>query len=145
MATKTHKMLVDLIARKMREKGYTIVAMEGNFLGSWETEEMPIPLKIRRHRPDLIGIRMNTKKICIGEAKTSSDLFSKRTTDQFNDFSSIVGKTSGEKAELIIGIPLLARDKLFHLLKSLSLPLDEVSIVILPEELVGDENEEDII
>ena len=138
-------MLVDLIGRKMREKGYTIVAMEGNYLGSWEKEEMPIPWTISRHRPDLLGIQINTKKICIGEAKTSNDLFSKRTADQFSDFSNIVGRTSREKAELIIGIPLLARDKLLHLLKSLSVPLDDVSIVILPEELVGDENEENII
>src|SRR3990172_11285694 len=101
MATRIHKMLVDLISRKMREKGYTIVALEGNLLTLPESEKMPIPWKIRRHRPDVIGIKMDSRRVCIGEAKTSEDLFSTRTAAQFSDFADLIGK-SGERTELII-------------------------------------------
>jgi hypothetical protein len=142
MATRIHKMLVDLIARKMREKGYTIVAMEGNFLRLPEDEEMPIPWKIRRHRPDVIGIKMRSKRVCIGEAKTSEDLFSKRTAAQLTDFADIIGKSSGEKTELIIGVPQRSRDTLMQLLGKMSLPAEDISIVLMPEELVDDENED---
>jgi len=142
MATRIHKMLVDLIARKMREKGYFIVAMEGNFLKLPENEIMPIPLKIRRHRPDLIGINLYSKRLCIGEAKTSNDLLSKRTSSQFSDFSEIVGRTSKERAELIIGVPLSSRDILCKLLLRLKISLDETTIVLLPEELAENEDED---
>jgi hypothetical protein len=142
MSTRIHKMLVDLIARKMREKGYTIVAMEGNLLPLPEDEKMPIPWKIRRHRPDLIGIEMKSRRICIGEAKTHDDLFSKRTATQFSDFADILCKSSGEKNELIIGVPLHSRDTLLQLLEKMKLPAENISIMLMPEELADNENED---
>ena len=142
MATRIHKMLVDLIARKMKMKGYTVVAIEGNLLKLSKNERMPIPLKIKRHRPDIIGINLSTRRLCIGEAKTATDLFSKRTIDQFNDFSGIIGKNSGEKAELILGVPQRSLETLSDLLRKINLPRDDISIVFLPEELVEDEHKE---
>lgn len=142
MATRIHKMLVDLIARKMREKRYTIVTMEGNLLPLPEDEKMPIPWKIRRHRPDVIGIRMRTRRVCIGEAKTHDDLFSKRTAAQFSDFADIICKSSGEKTELIIGVPLHSRATLLQLLERINLPAEDISIILLPEELVDNEDKD---
>jgi hypothetical protein len=142
MATRIHKMLVDLIARKMKMKGYRIVAIEDNLLKLPKNERMPIPLRIKRHRPDIIGINLCTRRLCIGEAKTANDLFSKRTIEQFNDFSGVIGKNSGEKAELIIGVPQRSLETLSDLLRKTNLPVDSVSIIFLPEELVEDEHKE---
>lgn len=141
MATRIHKMLVDLVARKMREKGYTIVAIESNLLRLPDGEKMPIPWKIRRHRPDVIGIEVKSKKICIGEAKTADDLFSKRTAAQLSDFADIIGKSSGERTELVIGVPLHSRDILLRLLERMNLSTENISIMLLPEELAYNENE----
>jgi len=140
MTTRIHKMLVDLIARKMREKGYTIVAMEGSLLQLSEDEKMPIPWKIRRHRPDIIGVKMKSRRVCIGEAKTHDDLFSKRTAAQLTDFADIIGKGSGEKTELIIGVPLRSRGTLLQLLEKMNLPAEDISIMLMPEELADNEN-----
>lgn len=142
MTSRIHKMLVDLIIRKMSEKGYTIVASEGKLLASPEYERTPIPLKIKRHRPDVIGIDIISKKLCIGEAKTADDLFSKRTANQFSDFGNIIGRTSGEQAELIIGVPLRSKETLLHILKKINLPTDKISIIVLPEELAENESQD---
>jgi hypothetical protein len=133
-------MLVDLIARKMRQNGYTIVALEGSLLSLPESEKMPIPWTIKRHRPDVIGINLNSIKVCIGEAKTSDDLFSERTASQLTDFAQIIGK-SGQKTELVIGVPLRSEGKLRELLRRLNVPEQGLSVVVLPEELAINENE----
>lgn len=129
-------MLVDLISRKMHDKGYSTVAFDGeNYL--FYGEKVPLPPKIGRHRPDIIGINIETKVLCIGEAKTGSDLSSQRTREQFSDYANIIGFTSGQKFELIIGIPLSAESALLKLLPNLSLDgLKNISYILLPEELV---------
>lgn len=136
MPSKLHQMLVDLIGRKMHDKGFTPVAYDGkNYL--IHGENVPIPPKIGRHRPDIIGINIRTKVLCIGEAKTSSDLSSERTRQQFSDYANIIGYTSGQKFELIIGIPLRAESTLLKLMSDLSLNgIKNVSYILLPEELV---------
>ena len=144
MATRIHRMLVDLIARKMMLKGYTIVAIEDNLLKLSKTERMPIPVTIKRHRPDVIGINLNNRKLCIGEAKTASDLSSRRTIDQLTDFTGIIGNNSGEKAELILGVTQHSMEVLLNLLRALNLPMENISIVFLPEELAEDVSKENI-
>lgn len=131
-----HQMLVDLIGRKMQEKGYVPVAFDGrNYV--IHGEQVRIPPRIGRHRPDTIGINIETKVLCIGEAKTASDLLSERTKEQFLDYANIIGFTSGQKFELIIGIPMRAENALLKLMSSLSLNgLRNVSYILLPEELV---------
>lgn len=141
MATRIHKMLVDLIVRKMREKGYTVIAIEGNLLALPESDKVPLPWTIKRHRPDVIGINTCSKKVCIGEAKTAEDLFTKRTHAQLTDFANIIGK-SGEKTELIIGVPMHSRITLLKLLSSLNISSKDVSIIVLPEELAQNATED---
>jgi len=136
MPSRMHKMLVDLINRKMYEKGYIPVAFDGrNYV--IEGEMVHIPPKVGRHRPDVIGINIKTKVMCIGEAKTASDLSSERTKEQLLDYANIVGITSGQKFELIIGIPEGAESALLRLLSSMKLDrLPNISYILLPEELV---------
>lgn len=144
MTTKIHSMLVDLLSRKMREKGYMIIAIEGSLLKLPDNKLMSLPLPIKRHRPDVLGINLFSKRLCIGEAKTHEDLRSKRTADQLLDFSSMIGSTSKERAELIIGIPQRSKYELILLLKKIGAQTEDISIVILPEEL-AENDEENII
>jgi hypothetical protein len=141
MPSKMHQMLVDLIGRKMYDRGYIPVAFDGKKYVA-NGEKVPIPLKIGRHRPDIIGINIKTKILCIGEAKTASDLSSERTREQLSDYANIIGFTSGQKFELIIGIPTRAESALLKLMSSLSLNgLSNVSYILLPEELVETDQE----
>ena len=136
MPTKLHQMIVGLIGRKMREKGYDIVAFDGNeYL--FDGQKINIPPSIKRHRPDIVGFKFETKEICVGEAKTSKDLFSKRTKEQLLDYSNIKGLSTGKHIEIILGIPKSAEGDLIRLLSELILfEKDFISYIWLPEELV---------
>lgn len=136
MPSKMHKMLVDLIGRKMYEQGYLPVAFDGkNYV--IQGEQVHVPPTIGRHRPDVIGINRNTKVLCIGEAKSKNDLFSERTKEQLLDYSNVIGFTSRQKFQLIIGIPQNAENYLLRLMSNLSIDgLQNVSYIVLPEELV---------
>jgi hypothetical protein len=136
MPTKLHQMIVGLIGRKMREKGYDIVAFDGNeYL--FDGQKINIPPSIKRHRPDIVGFKFETKEICVGEAKTSKDLFSKRTKEQLLDYSNIKGLSTGKHIEIILGIPKSAEGDLIRLLSELNLfEKDFISYIWLPEELV---------
>ena len=136
MPSKLHQMIVGLIGRKMREKGYDIVAFDGNeYL--FDGQKINIPPSIKRHRPDIVGFKFETKEICVGEAKTSKDLFSKRTKEQLLDYSNIKGLSTGKHIEIILGIPKSAEGDLIRLLSELNLfEKDFISYIWLPEELV---------
>ena len=129
-------MIVGLIGRKMREKGYDIVAFDGDeYL--FDGQKLNIPPPIKRHRPDIVGFKFETKEICVGEAKTSKDLFSKRTKEQLLDYSNTSGFSTGKQIEIILGIPKLAEEDLIKLLKELNLfGKNFISYIWLPEELV---------
>jgi len=136
MPTKLHQMLVGLIGRKMRENGYEIIAFDGNnYL--FDGLKLNMPPTIKRHRPDIIGFKFKTKEICIGEAKTRNDLFSKRTKEQLLDYYNTNGLSTGKRVEIILGIPQSAEGDLIKLLRGLNLlEKDLISYVWLPEELV---------
>lgn len=136
MPKKLHQMIVGLIGRKMREKGYDIVAFDGNeYL--FDGQKINIPPSVKRHRPDIVGFKFETKEICVGEAKTSKDLFSKRTKEQLLDYSNIKGLSTGKHIEIILGIPKSAEGDLIRLLSELILfEKDFISYIWLPEELV---------
>ncbi len=104
MAKKFHQMIVGLIGRKMRDKGYEIVAFDGNEY-MFDGQKLNIPIPIKRYRPDIVGFKFETKEICVGEAKTSEDLFSKRTKEQLLGYSSTKSFSTGKHIEIIIGIP----------------------------------------
>lgn len=136
MPKKLHQMIVGLIGRKMREKGYDIVAFDGNeYL--FDGQKINIPPSVKRHRLDIVGFKFETKEICVGEAKTSKDLFSKRTKEQLLDYSNIKGLSTGKHIEIILGIPKSAEGDLIRLLSELNLfEKDFISYIWLPEELV---------
>lgn len=136
MYSKMHQMLVGLIGRRMRENGYDIVAFDGrDYL--FDGQEIHVPPTIRRHRPDIVGFKFETKEVCVGEAKTHKDLFSKRTREQLLDYSATTAISTGKHIEIVLGIPESAREHLARLLQTLNLSgKDFISSVWLPEELV---------
>ena len=136
--SRSHQLILGLIVRKMREKGYLVVSFEGNesLIGDLSLDATK---KINRHKPDLIGINLRDKRICIGEAKTSSDLSSKRTKEQFLDFSCLITK-SQKLCELIIGIPKSSEKELLELLNKLELSNKlNVSYIWMPDNLLVEE------
>lgn len=136
MPSKLHQMLVGLIARKMHEKGYEIVAFDGNeyLFGG---QKLNVPPKIKRHRPDIVGFNFETKEVCIGEAKTREDLLSERTEEQLLDYSATKQLSTDRRVEVILGIPMAAEKDLIELLKRLNLSgKNFISYIWLPEELV---------
>jgi hypothetical protein len=141
MASRNHQIILGLIARKIRLKGYDIVSFDGNeTLISDLLLRSPFPIK--KHRPDLISVNILENKICIGEAKTSSDLNSVRTKRQFSDFASINESNSLIKCELIIGIPQSAEKKLKKLLTSLDLiNKPNVTYIWIPDSLLSKNSE----
>ena len=140
MASKKHKKLVGLIARKMRQKGYKIISLDGNGQNI-SNISLNAPPFIKKHRPDLIGLNFSNNKLCIGEAKTQSDLNSMRTKEQFLDFSGIIPQ-GYQAIEFIIGIPKSAENKLVKLLQKLNiLNKLNISYVWMPDEFLIDEEE----
>lgn len=139
MPTKAHQMIIGLIGRKMKERGYDIVAFDGKeYL--FNGRVLKLPPVIKRHRPDLLGYNFKTKGVCIGEAKTGNDLFSGRTIEQLNDYASIKQKSTKKYVEVILGILKSSELDLQKLLQKLSLDKNEnVSYVWLPDELVGND------
>ena len=102
MPSRMHQMLVGLIARKMREKGYEIVAFDGkDYLFDGQT--LPVPPSVGRHRPDILGVRLRTREICVGEAKTGEDLKSRRTANQLSDYARTTTVTADKPVEVIWG------------------------------------------
>ena len=130
-------MLVGLIARKMREKGYEIVAFDGNeYL--FDGQNLPMPSTVGKHRPDIVGYRFESKDVCVGEAKTHRDLQSERTKRQLIDYSQTRTLTNNRQIEIIIGIPQSAIENLMNLFDKIGLGTRKsISYVWIPEELVN--------
>lgn len=138
MPSRAHQLISGLIVRKMREKGYIIVAFDGNekIISDISLKATPV---IKRHKPDILGIDFNNKKICIGEAKTEEDLNAKRTKEQLCDYFSLANN-SNKSFELIIGIPGSAELQLSKLLNSLGIKESaNISHVFMPNPLIYNE------
>lgn len=141
MASKAHQLIAGLVVRKMRQKGYQIISFDGNEAIISDIS-LRVPPIIKKHRPDILGIRILDKKICIGEAKTSNDLYSKRTKEQIKDYSNLILADQKEPCELIIGIPKSCENKLEMLLKNLGIHGNSnISYVWMPDELLPNEKD----
>lgn len=138
MPSRAHQLIGGLIVRKMREKGYAVIAFDGNEKIISDISLKATPL-IKRHKPDILGIDFNNKKICIGEAKTEDDLSNKRTKEQLYDYFSLVNNND-KNFELIIGIPRSAELQLLKLLKILGIKESKnISHIFMPDSLIYNE------
>jgi hypothetical protein len=132
MASQKHDFIVASISRKVRELGFDITFVDGEYVNI-SLIKHPIPPKIVNHKPDIIG-ENRIGNYCIGEAKTKNDLKSKRTKQQLIDFSEFVNLYAGNF--FIIGIPLSAENELNQLIEKLNLNNQSIIILRIPDNLL---------
>lgn len=106
MASKAHQFIADLLAQRMRLDGYEVVSFDG--YSETENELKYLPPTIKRHRPDLIGLKKG--HLVIGEAKTAGDI-GMRTNEQIEDYVDCNKKTKETKLEIYLGVPLSVENK----------------------------------
>lgn len=128
MTSKQHQFILDCVIRKMRKLAFEPVCFEGK---STIVDSLKIPPKIIRHRPDIVGINISNK-ICIGEAKTSNDLQSRRTQEQIVDYNQ-------SNCVTIFGCPKSSYLELNKLINKLAPKPDNISILKIPDELMPDD------
>ena len=139
MASKAHQFISMCVLRKIKEKGYEIIAFEGDYT-KIDTIKYRIPPKIFNHRPDIIGIKGQNQELCIGEAKTMHDLHSLRTKEQFIEYLAVISSRIFNSCKLIIGIPQTAEGVLKNLLKELGIISNkDVSYIVVPEILLPED------
>ena len=101
-----HQRLVNSLIAAFQREGYEVLrAVGGNF---------PEPYQVGRHEPDIIA-RDQYGLIIIGEAKTSDDVSSERSQEEYQDFSSRImseGLLKGKQVPLHIIVPRSSSDLL---------------------------------
>lgn len=135
MAGNRHQFILGLVVKKMREEGIVIHYIDGDYPGLFG-EKIQLPPQVLRHRPDAIGIKEDGQ-VCIGEAKTESDVSNYRTYEQLQDFSSI--ELNGKKCEVFIGIPKSSEHSFNKSLEKIGLKdYDNIHILHIPDEIIND-------
>lgn len=138
MRTKAHDVITACVVRKMREQGYEIVGLDSDHT-LVDVAKFPVPEALYTHRPDVLGINLETEEICIGEAKTANDLSSKRTKTQLVEFAAMKSK-DGRSCKVVLGVPESGETELKRLLSELGLTkAPNLSYLIVPDVLVSDE------
>lgn len=135
MAGKKHQFILGLIIKKIREDGFTIVSVDGKCSGTFglKTE---LPPTILRHRPDVIAINEDGQ-ICIGEAKTESDIKSLRTSEELLDYCNIL--LNDMPCHVIVGIPQKAKNDFNNLLMKIGLcNKSNIFVLQVPNEIINE-------
>ena len=136
MSSKAHDFILAALSRKIRQMGFVPVALDGRSRYV-TTTPLPLPPAVLRHRPDLVGVRVDGA-FCIAEAKTASDVLSARTQEQLQDFTAAVLQGSGNV--LFFGVPLSSESTWKHLLVSSGIRTGtQVETVYVPDALLPDE------
>ncbi|MBS3910066.1 MAG: hypothetical protein KGZ93_10685 [Actinobacteria bacterium] len=135
MASQKHQFIVGLVIKKIRQAGYEITAVDGKYPGLLG-DKLPTPPTVLRHRPDVVGIN-EAGQVCIGEAKTEEDAFSKRTIEQIDDFSML--ELNGFLCELTIGVPADIKTAFVSLLRSYGfISRKNINVFYVPSEIISD-------
>lgn len=135
MASDKHQFILGLVIKKMREEGVIIYGVDGDYPGLFG-EKIELPPQILRHRPDAIGIKEN-RQVCIGEAKTETDITNDRTYEQLQDFTSI--ELNGKQCEVFIGIPKSSECIFNKSLERIGLKdCSSIHVLYIPDEIIND-------
>ncbi len=127
MASRQHQRILGLVIRQMRLHGCSIVYAEGRFLRRRGMVGV-VPPRVLRHRPDALGI-LSSGQICIGDAKTASDVKSTRTIEQVEDFTRI--RLNGMPCEVFLGVTNSVEPELRAILQQVGV-LDSPHVHVLP-------------
>jgi hypothetical protein len=139
-ATKEHELIVAMVARYVRKRGYDLVALDCSL--SWLFgDSFRLPPAIVLHRPDVLGVRKEAPVVCIGEAKTRNDIRSARTRHQLKDFTEAKVGEAGMCCEVIVGIPADCQNAFGRLLSSLGVPKHRITVIPVPRPLLPKRDE----
>lgn len=130
MASKAHQFISDLLARRMCMDGYEVVSFEG--YSETENDFRTLPPKIKRHRPDLIGIKKDT--LVIGEAKTAGDICL-RTREQIEDYVACSNNIKGKSLSIYIGVPISIKGDIENIVEKVN-GEKVVTIFTVPDRLL---------
>lgn len=134
MASREHQFIVGLVIKQMREYGCKITHIDGKYRGT-QSEPVPIPPRVVRRRPDVLGITAQ-RQVCIGEGKTTGDLPSPRTREQLCDFLELV--LNDMPCEVFFGVPKDGRGAFERLLKEMGLLHSaRLHVLYVPSEIVN--------
>ena len=130
-----HQFILGLVVRQMRESGFRVFCVDGRFVGKLG-EEVRIPPRILHHRPDALGLSLGGV-LCIGEAKTESDIGTRRTRRQIQDF---VGLDFNDQAcQVILGVPRTSEEAVKRLLAQLDIAgSPNLHVLYVPEEIINE-------
>ena len=134
MSSKVHQFIADLIVRRMNLEGYEVVSFEGT--SEAEQIKLKLPPKIRRHRPDLIGIK--PKSLAIGEAKTANDL-TIRTKEQLQDFTNDTNWPPEVEHQVFFGMPMSIEERFERIVNELGISDKNLIVLPVPDRLLPDE------
>ncbi len=135
MAGKKHQFILGLIIKKIREDGFTIISIDGDCSGTFG-DKTQLPPRIIRHRPDVIAMKENGL-ICIGEAKTDSDINNARAYEQLIDYTNT--EVNGRQCNVVLGIPKSSRNVFKKKLHKIGLIESEKFFVLyVPDEIINE-------
>ena len=131
MPSRVHRLLVQMLVPRLHALGYKVVASD-QYYHELGPLRLKVPPVIVEHRPDLVGIRRDSPRLCIGEAKTAADLRTRHTREQVLDFVSQV------EATLIVAFPAGASLEFERMLADLGLTSgDRLQGMAVPEALLA--------
>ena len=134
-ASKEHDLLTAMVARYNQQRGYELVAFDSSL--DWVFgDSFRLPPSIIVHRPDVLGVRDQAPFVCIGEAKTRSDIRSGRTRQQLKDFAQASAGKTGAACEVVVGIPSDCRTILNNVIKSLGIGPSRITVIAIPRPLL---------
>jgi len=130
MATRAHQFIADLLAQRMRLDGYEVVSFDG--YSETEGNFKKLPPTIKRHRPDLIGLKKGF--LVIGEAKTAGDIGA-RTREQIEDYVDCAKNIEETKLIVYLGVPLSVESKINKIVEN-ARGNNDVVILGVPDRLL---------
>jgi hypothetical protein len=135
MASKAHQFIVDLLARRMSMDGYEVVSFDGH--SETENTFSHLPPTIKRHRPDIVGIKKDI--LAIGEAKTAGDL-GDRTHEQIEDYVTCSKELTGRELKIYLGVPNSIESKTKAIVNAVN-GGDVVILLTVPDRLLPQDHD----
>jgi len=130
--TRQHQRILSIVVKVMRERGFSLVAIDGSTEG-WNRIDLTRPDGFGRHRPDAVGVADDgTVGIC--EAKTADDIRSRRTREQLEDYLSA---SEADYASVFFGYPRSTDAALRSVLKAVGASdCPQLELIPVPDELL---------
>lgn len=132
MPTRRHQRILTIVLKRMRQRGFSLVAVDGSTEGLCGPS-MDRPETFGRHRPDAVGVSFDGR-LCIGEAKTADDVASRRTREQLEDY---LASSDVDYSAVLLGYPRSADSIVRSMLKAIgAADCPQLELIPIPDELL---------